>query len=408
MRKRVRVALLASGFLAGCQAVPPITVGPQSAGSPSAFRSTSSPLPAGASQRPAIAAAEVCRARGVTGSAYADCFDAELAARSPTASPRRTETSNPDLIDGRARRDCWGIAPAREVESFDACVRRRTAELNAAAQSGSANSTGTTERPALQRTWRGDDINAWDFVAVCIEIEGRVVTDSLTSSGYIFRCDGDARRASDFDRRLAERRRRTAELNAAAQSGSANSARTGSSGVMPRQDSRPGSIPETSRLGPPPPPPQASTTSGVVPLHWEIERRSEHCMMHAVNGRTRISLIARQGEINLFWHEPSRPTMMIHSLQRLRFEGTDGIWTVEGEALTEYTILLRGGSDHFAVRRIADVLGGGILAATEAQPVRVTLPSAGRLTVEFLHCIDSLRPQQERPSPPTLPRERQI
>lgn len=284
-------------------------------------------LPAGATQRPAIAAAEVCRARGLTGSAYADCFDAELAARNPIASTSRADTSDPDFIDRQARRSCWGFAQPSEIESFDACVRRRTAELNAAARSPSANS-----------------------------------------------------------------------------------ARTAPTGVMPRQDPRPGPAQETSRPGSVPPThlspsPEASTTPGAVPLRWEIERRSEHCMMHAVNGLTRISLIARRGEINLFWYEPRRPTMTIHSLQRLRFEGGDAIWTVEGEAMNERTIVFRGGRDTFAVRRISDVLGGGMLATTEAQPVRVTLPPAGRLTVEFLHCIDSLGPQQERPSPPRTPQQ---
>lgn len=324
MLQRVWGPLFVLGLVAGCQTSPATWGGVQSTAS-FGSQSRSSPLPAGSMQRPAIAAGEACRARGLTGSAYADCFDAEFAARDPVAAARRTDTRNPDVIDSRARRECWSIAQPREVESFEACVRRRTAELSASEQSSASTARTDPSRPT-----QGENTRA-----------------------------------------------------------------------IPNL--------EASRSGPPtaagsvPRPSQFPAASGTAALRWEIERRSGRCMMHAVSGVRRLSLIARRGEIDLVWYEPTRPTMISGSLQRLRFEGVDGIWTVEAEAAGDRVIVFRGGSDSFAVRRIADVLGGGVLATTDDHPVRVSLQPAGRLTVEFLHCIDSLLLQQ--PSSQDAPRQ---
>lgn len=66
------------------------------------------------------------------------------------------------------------------------------------------------DRPGPPGTWRNDDVNASRSVSECAEAGGRVTTHSMTSSGYVFRCEVDSHRVADLDfrQRLAEMRRR--------------------------------------------------------------------------------------------------------------------------------------------------------------------------------------------------------
>lgn len=83
------------------------------------------------------------------------------------------------------------------------------------------------------------------------------------------------------------------------------------------------------------------------------------------------------------------------SLQRIRFEGTRGTWTVEGEAGNADTIVFHSRRDTFAVRRIVDLMAGGLLTGAEERSRRTAIAPSGGLAQEFLICIEGLRPEPQ-------------